>query len=181
MTVVVPADPVATDRLLPQGASWDGPISFRLNRNEVPVVFDGSYAPVIGKALTRREGQDETLVCCGLMVSRALEAAIQLERRGILTRVLEVHTVKPIDRAAIVRAASDTRGLVTVEGHTGVGGLGSAVAEVISAKFPVPLRRVGLRDRFAESKPFEALLERYELSVASMVRAAESAIAARRG
>lgn len=181
MTVVVPADPVAIDRLLPQVASWDGPVYFRLNRNEVPVVFDESYAPVIGKALTLRGGRDVTLVCCGLMVSRALEAATQLERRGILTRVLEVHTVKPIDQAAIVRAASDTRALVTVEEHTVVGGLGSAVAEVISEEFPVPLRRVGLRDRFAESGPYEALLEKYGLTVASIVEAAESAIAAKVG
>ena len=91
----------------------------------MPVVFDESCAPVIGKALTLREGQDVTLVCCGLMVSRALEAATQLERRGILTRVLEAHTVKPIDQAAIVRGASDTRALVTVEEHTVVGGLGA--------------------------------------------------------
>jgi len=180
MTVVVPGDPVAVDRLLPQVAAWEGPVYFRLNRNEVPLLFDESYAPVIGKAVTLREGQDVTLVCCGLMVSRALEAAAQLERQRVRARVLEVHTLKPIDEEAIVRAATETGALVTAEEHTIVGGLGSAVAEVISERAPVPLRRVGLRDRFAESGPYEALLEKYGLSVPSIVEAAQSAMAAKR-
>ncbi len=181
MTVVVPSDPVAIDRLLPQVAAWQGPVYLRLNRNEVPLLFDKTYAPVIGQAQTLRNGQDVTLVCCGLMVSRALEAAVQLERQGIRARVLEVHTVKPIDEAAIVRAATDTGALVTAEEHTVMGGLGGAVAEVISEKVPVPLRRVGLRDCFAESGPYEPLLEKFELTAASIVEAAHAAIAAKRG
>ena len=110
MTVVVPADPTAVDRLLPQVADWDGPVYFRLNRNEVPVLFGASYTPTIGKALTLREGRDVTIVCCGLMVSRALEAATRLETQGIASRVLEIHTLKPLDEDAIVRAAAETGG-----------------------------------------------------------------------
>jgi len=181
MTVVVPADPTAVDRLLPQVADWDGPVYFRINRNEVPVLFEASYTPTIGKALTLCEGRDVTIACCGLMVSRALEAATRLEGQGIASRVLEVHTLKPLDEDAIVRAAAETGALVTAEEHSIIGGLGSAVAEVTSDRCPVPLRRVGLRDQFAESGPYEPLLEKYGLSVAAIVEAARSAMTAKRG
>ena len=106
MTVVVPGDTVALAKLLPQVAAWPGPVYFRLNRNEVPLVFDDSYAPVIGKAVTVRTGNDVTLICNGMMVWRSLEAADLLQREGIGVRVLEMHTVKPLNVDAVVQAAA---------------------------------------------------------------------------
>ncbi len=176
MTIVVPSDPVGVERLLPQVAEWKGPVYFRLNRNEVPVLFDGSYAPKIGQALLLRPGDQVTLVCCGLMVSRSLEAAQVLAREGIEARVLEVHTVKPLDVASILQAARETGALVTAEEHSVIGGLGAAVAETVADAYPVPVKRVGLPDCFAESGPYYALLDRYGMSVQHIVDAARQAI-----
>ncbi|CAG0940528.1 transketolase [Anaerolineae bacterium] len=179
MTVVVPSDPIAVAKLLPQVAQWQGPVYFRLNRNEVPVLFDDNYAPRIGQAITLQPGDDVTLVCCGLMVSRSLQAAQVLAQKGIRARVLEVHTIKPLDTNSLVQAARETGALVTVEEHSIIGGLGSAVAEVVSDAHPVPIKRVGIADRFAESGPYSALLDRYGMSVNDVVAAAENAVAAK--
>ena len=179
MTVVVPGDTVALAKLLPQVAAWRGPVYFRLNRNEVPLVFDDSYAPVIGKAVTVRTGNDVTLICNGMMVWRCLEAADLLEREGIGARVLEMHTVKPLDVDAVVQAARETGALVTAEEHSIVGGLGGAVAETVSDRCPVPVKRVGIADRFAETGPYNLLLDRYGMAVADIVNAARAAIAAK--
>lgn len=180
MTVIVPSDPIAVAKLLPQVAQWQGPVYFRLNRNEVPVLFDDKYDPRIGQAITLQPGEDVTLICCGLMVSRSLQAAQELAQKGIRARVLEVHTIKPLDTNSIVQAARETGALVTVEEHSIIGGLGSAVAEVVSDACPVPIKRVGIADRFAESGPYHALLDRYGMSVNDVVAAAENAIAAKR-
>ena len=179
MTVVVPSDPIAVAKLLPQVAQWQGPVYFRLNRNEVPVLFDDKYDPRIGQAITLQPGNDVTLICCGLMVSRSLQAAQVLAQKGIRARVLEVHTIKPLDVNSIVQAARETGALVTVEEHSIIGGLGSAVAEVVSDACPVPIKRVGIADRFAESGPYHALLDCYGMSVNDVVAAAENAVAAK--
>jgi len=126
MTVVVPSDTVALAKLLPQVAAWKGPVFFRLNRNEVPVLFDDSYAPVIGRAMTLRAGKDVTLIGTGLMVGRCLEAAEALHAEGIQAQVLEVHTIKPLDVEAVLQAARETGALVTAEEHSTIGGLGGA-------------------------------------------------------
>jgi len=177
MTVVAPADPMALAKLLPQVAEWPGPVFFRLNRNEVPVLFDDSYAPQIGQAITLRPGSDVTLVCTGLMVSRSLEAAQALADEGIDARVLEVHTIKPLDVQRLEQAARETGALVTVEEHSIIGGLGGAVAEAVSAVCPAPIVRVGIADRFAETGPYFELLDRYGMSVADIVTAALHAVA----
>ena len=179
MTIVVPSDPVALGKLLPQVAEWRGPVFVRLNRNEVPVLFDDSYAPQIGRAITLRPGGDVTLVCTGLMVSRSLEAAEILTDEGIDARVMEMHTIKPLDIDSLEQAARETGALVTVEEHSIVGGLGGAVAEAVTATFPVPVKRVGLADRFAESGPYSELLDRYGMSVEDIVDAARQSTAAK--
>ncbi len=179
MTIVVPSDPVALGKLLPQVAEWRGPVFVRLNRNEVPVLFDDSYAPQIGRAITVRPGGDVTLVCTGLMVSRSLEAAEILTDEGIDARVMEMHTIKPLDTDSLEQAARETGALVTVEEHSIVGGLGGAVAEAVTATFPVPVKRVGLADRFAESGPYSELLDRYGMSVEDIVDAARQSTAAK--
>jgi transketolase len=178
--VVVPSDPIAVAKLLPQVAEWKGPVYFRLNRNEVPVLFDDSYAPRIGQAITLRPGRDVTLIGCGLMVSRSLEAAEMLAGEGIDARVLEVHTIKPLDVTRILQAARETGALVTAEEHSIIGGLGGAVAEVITAEYPVPLKRVGIQDRFTESGPYQALLDCYGMSVKDIVNAAQQAVTAKK-
>jgi len=176
MTIVIPSDPVCLAKLLPQVADWPGPVFFRLNRNEVPVLFDDSYNPKIGKAITLRPGDDVTLICSGLMVSRCLDAAQMLSRQGIEARVLEVHTVKPLDVESIVQAARETGALVTVEEHSIVGGLGGAVAEAVSDAYPVPVKRVGIADRFAETGPYFEMLDRYGMSIEDIVNAAQQAM-----
>jgi transketolase len=176
MTIVVPSDGVAIDRLLPQVAEWQGPVYFRLNRNDVPVIFNESYAPVIGKAHTVLPGDDLTIIANGIMLSRGLQAAAHLAAQGIAARVVEMHTVKPLDVAAVVRAAEETGAIVTAEEHSVVGGLGGAVAEVLSEQHPVPLKRVGIADRFAETGPYHALLDRYGMAVADIVAAARHVV-----
>jgi transketolase len=180
MTVVVPGDCVAVDKLLPQVAAWPGAVYFRLNRNEVPVLFDDSYAPEIGKAIRLRAGSDVTLICNGMLVSRCLVAADLLAEENIRAAVLEVHTVKPLDTEAILRAARETGALVTAEEHSVLGGLGGVVAEAITDTFPVPLKRVGIADRFAETGPYLALLDRYGMSVDHVLAAARAAVALKR-
>jgi transketolase len=176
MTVVVPGDTIALARLLPQVAEWKGPVYFRVNRNEVPVIFDAAYQPVIGKAVHLRQGKDVTILCCGLMVSRSLEAARVLANEGIQAGVTEIHTIKPLDEQAIIQAARETGALVTVEEHSILGGLGGAVAEVVSGKFPVPVRRVGLADRYAETGPYNTLLDHYGMAVEDILQAVKQAV-----
>lgn len=180
MTIVNPADGVAVRKLLPQVAAWPGPVYLRLNRNEVPTLFDDSYEPVIGKAVLLRSGKDVTLIGTGLMLSRCLEAADELAAAGIDARVLEVHTIKPLDTDAVVEAARVTGAIVTAEEHSIVGGLGGAVAEVVSQAFPVPVERVGLDDQFASSGPYLALLERFGLTSEAIVSAARKVVEAKR-
>jgi len=179
MTVIVPSDPAGVQKLLPQVAEWPGPVFFRLNRNEVPVLFDDSYSPKIGQAVTVRPGNDVTLIGTGLMLSRCLEAADALAGEGIDARVLEVHTIKPLDVEAVLGAARETGALVTAEEHSIIGGLGGAVAEAVADACPVPVKRVGINDRFAETGPYPDLLDRYGMSVGDIVGAARQAVDAR--
>jgi len=179
MTIVVPSDPVGVAKLLPQVAAWDGPVFVRLNRNEVPVLFDDSYAPEIGTAIELRKGGDVTIVGTGLMVSRCLAAADLLMNEGIGARVLEMHTIKPLDREAVLAAAGETGALVTAEEGSVIGGLGGAVAETVAAAHPVPVMRVGVPDRFAESGPYDAVLDAYGCAVSDIVEAARAAVNAK--
>lgn len=181
MTIVSPADPRAVTALLPQVAAWPGPVYVRLNRNEVPALFDDRYAPEIGKAMTHRAGGDVTLVGTGIMLSRCLEAADLLAADGVDARVIEIHTIKPLDIDAIADAARETGAIVTAEEHSIVGGLGGAVAEAVVATCPVPVERVGIRDAFATSGPYDALLEHLGLTAAEVVVAARRALDAKRG
>ncbi|MCL4395536.1 MAG: transketolase family protein, partial [Chloroflexi bacterium] len=172
---------LAVAKLLPQVADWRGPVFMRLCRNEVPQIFTEAYAPVIGKAVQLRGGSDVTLVCCGVMVARTLVAAAELAQSGVNARVVEVHTIKPLDRESIVRCAAETGALVTVEEHSVIGGLGGAVAETLADNRPTPVVRVGIADTFAESGPYAELLDKYGLAVADIVRAAQRAVELKTG
>jgi transketolase len=180
MTVVVPADPVGINKLLPQVAVWEGPVFFRLCRNEVPVIFGDLYEPEIGKGIVLREGTDVTIIGCGVMVARCLEASKRLAEDGTHARVVEMHTLKPLDQELVARCAAETGALVTVEEHSVIGGLGGAVAEALVEGKPVPMERVGVADTFAESGPYSELMDKYGLSVDGIVAAAQRAIARKR-
>jgi transketolase len=171
MTIVVPADPLAVARLLPQVAAWNGPVYFRLCRNETPQVFTDDYEPEIGKGVIVMDGTLATIIACGVMVSRAIQAAHVLAAQGIAVRVVDMHTIKPLDTALVDRCARETGAIVTAEEHSTLGGLGGAVAEHLVETRPVPMERVGIADTFAESGPYEDLLEKYGMSVTALVAA----------
>ena len=177
MTIVVPADPLGVVRLLPQVAAWPGPVFFRLCRNEVPQIFSEEYQPQIGRGIVLREGRDLTIMACGVMVARALQAAHELESEGIAARVVELHTIKPLDVDLIIQCAQETGALVSVEEHSVLGGLGGALAEVLAECCPAPLERVGLQDTFAESGPYEDLLQKYGLGSGHIAAAARKVLA----
>lgn len=180
MTIVVPSEAGSLTSLLTQIADWDGPVYCRLNRNDVPVLFDSSYQPKIGKAYTARDGGDVTIIGCGIMMGRVLEAADELKKKGISARVVEMHTIKPLDTEAVLDAARATGAIVTAEEHSIIGGLGGAVAELVGDQFPIPVKRVGLNDRFAETGPYDQILDSYGLAVADIVNAAEAAVGAKK-
>jgi transketolase len=181
MTIVVPAESVAVARLLPQVVDWPGPVYLRVCRNEVPTIFGDDYAPRLGQGLVLREGRDVALLGCGVMVALCLRAAEALAGQGISARVVELHTIKPLDEALIERCARETGALVTAEEHNILGGLGGAVAEVLAARAPAPLERVGMADRYAESGPYGPLMAKYGLTAEAIAAAALRAVERKAG
>ena len=137
MTVVHPADGVSTEKLLRQVAAFDGPAYVRLGRLAVPVVYSEDTDIVLGKANIVREGTDHTVIACGIMVNEAMQAAEELAKEGISIRVLDMHTIKPLDEEAIVKAAMETKSIITAEEHSVIGGLGAAVASVVTRRCSV--------------------------------------------
>jgi transketolase len=174
MTVVHPADAVSTKKLLEQVAEMDGPAYVRLGRLNIPVIYDESADIRLGKGNVVREGNDFTVIACGLMVNEALMAAETLASEGINIRVIDMHTIKPIDEEIIIKAAKETGGIVTAEEHSVIGGLGSAVAEVVSTKCPVKMAMVGVQDRFGQSGKPPLLMEEYNITAADIVKAVKS-------
>jgi transketolase len=164
MTIIVPADPLETEQAIRAAADFIGPVYLRLSRMGVPVVHDAGYRFEIGKAVRLRDGNDVTLAACGTLVPRTLAAAAMLEEEGIQARVINMATVKPIDREAIVEAAVETGGIVTAEEHTIYGGFGSAVAEVVATTHPVPMRILGVPGVFAPTGSPEFLFEHFGLT-----------------
>ena len=165
MTVVVPADATAVPALLRQSIALDGPVYFRMGRNPVPVIYEPAQEFTLGRAITLREGGDVTLIATGVMVSLALDAAAELARDGIQARVLDMHTIKPLDGEAVQAAAAETGAIVTAEDHSIIGGLGGAVAEWLAEHRPVPLARVGIPDIFGRSGDPAELFPMYGMAV----------------
>jgi transketolase len=175
-TVIVPADAIETEQAVKAAAANFGPFYIRLCRPKIPLVYGEDYRFKLGKAVTMRKGKDATIIAIGLMVKAALEAAQNLESEGIDCRVLNMSTLKPIDEAAILKAAAETGAIVTAEEHLEHGGLGSAVARVVARYHPVPMELVAIKDTYAKSgKPAE-LLERYGLTARDIEKAVRSAI-----
>jgi len=174
MTVINPADGMSTDLLIRQAAAMKGPVYVRLGRAAVPGIYEADSKVEIGKGMCVRDGSDYTVIATGIMVNEALIAAEALEKEGISLRVIDMHTIKPIDKEIIIKAAKETKGIVTAEEHTVMGGLGSAVAEVVVRNSPVKMAFVGLLDTFGESgKPAE-LMAKYGLTAADISAAVKS-------
>ena len=177
MTVINPADAIETDVVIKAIAEMEGPCYVRLGRLAVNNVNDAAtYKFELGKGITLKEGNNVTLVATGIMVEAALEAAEMLAKEGINARVINIHTIKPIDREILVNAAKETGAIVTAEEHNVIGGLGSAVAEVLTEECPVPVLKVGVQDTFGESGKPNELLEAYGLTANNIVEKAKKAI-----
>ncbi len=162
MKVVAPADSVETEKLIEFLMTYtDSPVYVRLTRMNTEVVFDSSYKFEFGKGIKMRKGKDITIISTGIMLTIALSAAEMLKEKGISAEVIHMPSVKPIDEKMIVASAKNTGKVLTIEEHSIIGGLGSAVAEVLSEKLPVKLKRIGMNDIFAESGTPEALFEKY--------------------
>ena len=178
LVVLAPSDPVTTRLATLAMAAHHGPCYMRLGRQARKVLHPESVDFRIGRAVRLREGRDVTLVACGNMVEQALLAASALATNGIEARVLDCHTIKPLDREAILAAAAETRGIVTAEDHSTTGGLGGAVSELLAETYPAPVRRVGLRDRFASSgRDAARLLAHYGMDAAAIEREARVLLA----
>jgi len=176
MTVVVPADGNQTRQAVEAVARFQGPVYLRLGRPKVPQVIPVDMPFELGRGQVLREGNDLTYVTTGMMTGLALEAAAALHTRGIGASVVNMHTIKPLDEALLVQLARKTGAVVTGEEHSMIGGLGGAVAEVLTAECPVPVIRVGVKDTFGESGPPEALLEKYGLTARQLVTAGLEAL-----
>ena len=177
MTVLVPADGPEAKNAVKAAAEYEGPVYIRLGRSGVPTITEADAPFVIGKGRVMREGSDVTLIGCGMMVAKALEAADALAEEGVSAAVIDMSTIKPIDRELIVEWAKKTGAIVTAEEHNVIGGLGSAVAEVLVEEALVPMERVGIEDVFGESGTGGELVEKYRLTAEHIVEKARRAMA----
>ncbi len=176
MTVIVPCDAVEAKRATIEAASIKGPVYLRLGRSGVPVITKEDTPFKVGKANLLREGKDLTIIACGQLVYDSMLACDLLAKEGISARLINLHTPKPIDREAIIKAAQETGAIVTVEEHTILGGLGSAVAEVVVQSNPVPMKMIGIKDRFGVSGEPEELFKYFGLTPSDIVNAAKEVV-----
>ncbi len=180
MTVLVPADGVETEQMIEAAYKTPGPVYVRLSRAKFPVIFDSSYKFEVGKAKVLTEGKDIAIIACGLMTSHALEAQKILAQQGIQASVVNCSSIKPLDEKTILELAQKTKCILTVEEHSIIGGLGSAVSEYLSGVYPVPIHRMGVRDQFGQSAPAEVLLKEYKLLASDIAHEASSFIKERK-
>ncbi|WP_312813601.1 transketolase family protein [Sedimentibacter sp.] len=171
MTVISPADATEAEQAVLSAAEYVGPVYIRLGRMAVEDVYDDSYKFKLGKGVELKKGNDITIIATGLMVQEALKSAKKLSEEGIDARVINIHTIKPIDAEIIMKAAMETKKIVTAEEHSIIGGLGSAVLEVLSDTYPVKVKRVGVMDTFGESGKPKDLLEKYQLTYEFITKA----------
>lgn len=176
MVVLNPADGVEAQKAVIASANYDGPVYIRLGRSAVEEIFDENYEFEIGKGVELKDGIDVTIIATGIMVEKALKAYEILKADGINARVINIHTIKPIDTELIIKAAKETKKIVTAEEHSIIGGLGSAVLESISEECPVPVIRIGVKDTFGESGKPNELLEKYGLTEKEIVEAVKKLV-----
>lgn len=177
MTVLVPADAVQTREMIKAAAAYDGPVYIRLGRSGVPVIYSDDYQYQWGKAEQLKTGEDAVIYATGIMVAEAIAAAEELAQEGISVAVVNVSSIKPIDVEGIVAASKGKKVAITAEEHSIIGGLGSAVAEVLMENNPLPLVRVGINDIFGESGNPKELLEKYGLTAQNLVTVVKKALA----
>ncbi len=181
MVVISPADAVEARLAVKAAIEYEGPVYLRLGRLSVPVIYDeNTYKFELGKGVTVRDGNDAAIIATGFMVHAAIEAAGILENEGINARVIDIHTIKPIDKELIIKAARETGAIVTAEEHTVMGGLGGAVTEVVSENYPVPVKLVGVQDKFGKSGKPDKLIEMYGLTASNIVEKVKEAIKMKR-
>ena len=176
MVIINPADDVEARAAVFAAAEHDGPVYMRFGRLAVPRIFDEDYKFEIGKAVTLKEGSDVTIIATGLMVNEAIEASKILEAEGISVELINMHTIKPLDKEAVVATAKKTGCIVTAEEHNVIGGLGDAVCDAVCAEFPVPVVKVGVEDTFGKSGPAVDLLHIFGLDAKNIVEKAKIAI-----
>jgi len=176
MTVIIPADGIETGKAVKAIVEHHGPVYMRLSRMRFPVIFDESYNFKISKGTVIRKGKDVTIFATGLMVSQSLKAVEQLEGEGISTQLINISTIKPIDQELIIKASRATGAVVTAEEHYIIGGLGSAVAEVLSENCPTPMKRIGIQDRPGTSGSPGELLELYHLNPQHIISAVKEVL-----
>ena len=176
MVVIVPADAIQTEKAIEAAANFQGPVYIRLGKIEVPVIFNQNYEFKIGGSDLINDGQDATIFSTGIMLSKAIEAVEIAKKEGISVRLVNIHTIKPIDKNSIIASAKKTGAVVTVEEHSIIGGLGSAVAEILGENMPVPMERVGVNDTFGESGSPEKLYEKYKLTSENIYNIVKSVI-----
>lgn len=172
MTVIVPADAAETKATVKWAASYHGPVFIRMGRAKCDDITDPEQPFIPGKAAMLRKGYDLTIIACGIMTGKAMQAADILTGAGISARVINMSSIKPIDESAIIKAAEDTGAILTAEEHSVKGGLGSAVAEVVVKNCPVPMAMVGVEDQFGESGTADDLLKAYGLTAAKIAETA---------
>jgi len=181
VTVIAPADYHETLKATVAAASISGPVVIRFGREKVPVITTDKTPFTVGKAEIYKDGTDVTITACGQMVYESLLAAETLAKDGVSARVINCHTIKPIDSKTLIRAAEETGAVVTAEEHQVMGGFGSAVAEVLSQNYPVPMRMIGVQDTFGQSGDPDDLMEEYGLRAESIVKAAFEALRMKKG
>jgi transketolase len=179
-SILAPCDPASMRRAVFAAAECPGPVYIRSSREPLPHVYEGDAPFILGTANRLRQGSDVTIIACGIMVPVSLDAAALLAEEGIQARVLDMHTLRPLDTGAITAAARETGAIVTAEEHLLQGGMGANVARIVTTTHPVPMRTIGIRDRYAGSaSPFE-LMEELGLTPNDVVKAAREAVAAKR-
>jgi transketolase len=176
MTVISVCDAVETEKAVRAAVLINGPVYLRLSRASLPVIFDENYKFQVGKGTLIKDGKDVTIIATGMMVHKAIKAAEELEKEGISARVLDLHTIKPIDRDLIIECAKSTGAIVTAEEHSIYGGLYGAVSEVLAAEYPVPVLPVAIEDTFTESGDYEELLQKYGLTAENIADKVKRAI-----
>lgn len=176
MTIINPADDTEARLAVRAALDHNGPVYMRFGRLAVPVIFGDDYKFEIGKGVELKEGTDVTIVATGLMVNEAVQAYDLLANEGISARIINIHTIKPLDKDIIIKAAKETGAIVTAEEHSVIGGLGSAVSEVVAEEYPVPVVKLGVNDVFGHSGPAPKLLDEFGLRAVNIVEKAKKAI-----
>ncbi len=177
MTVIMPADYYSTRKLVKAAAEFDGPVYLRFTRDAIPVIYDENTEFVIGKAHKLRDGKDVSIIANGDTVCIALKAAEMLEAEGLSVKVLDMHTIKPLDVDAVKECIHDTGKIITVEDHNIMNGLGSAVSEVVAEEGNAVVRRIGIQDQFGQSAPYERLLAINGVTAENIVKNAKELLA----